>query len=151
MWVLFWKDIFWKMGEMIQSPRVSLPQVVKWATATEKQFGSLKMYVVYRVYENDELVYVGIGGKGNRKGSGRLKEHMSDSLFSSFRFQYMVLHCIRDLEWGFYEAQERWENLQWEIEYYWDFNSCDERETMLINEFDPVFNRDKKKSKCISV
>jgi len=130
--------------------KMKLPDLVKHAVEVEKDFGNLQSYVVYRVYENNELIYVGIGGKGRRKGSGRLKEHLSDSLFSSFRFQYMVLHCIRDLEWGFYEAQKRWENLEWEVDFFWSFRECDEKETQLINEHNPIFNRDKKK-KCISV
>ena len=98
--------------------------------------------IIYKVYENQNLIYVGIGGKGKRKGSGRLTEHKSKSLYSSFRFQYYIDKWDK----GFTrkDTDKMWEFLDWEIAQFNSIEKVGDIETQLIKTHNPIFNRDKK-------
>ncbi len=117
-----------------------LEQAIKQAKSIEKDLG--KNCIVYQVYENQKLIYTGIGGKGKRKGSGRLSEHNSESLYSSFRFQYYVSKW--DLGYSRNETNQMWNNLEWEITQFETIKEADLLETQLIQNHKPKFNRDKK-------
>jgi len=62
----------------------SLTEVIKEVRVIEKQVQYIPA-VLYRVYESNELIYIGIGGIGNRKASGRLREHYKATMPSSFK------------------------------------------------------------------
>jgi len=117
-----------------------LENAIKFARDGEKDFGY--NCIVYKVYEQDELIYVGIGGKGKRKGSGRLAEHKSESLYSSFRFQYYMDKW--DLGHTRTQANEMWNNLNWDLIQFNSIKDADFTETLIINDFSPKYNRDKK-------
>lgn len=117
-----------------------LKNAIQFARNGEKDFGY--NCIVYKVYEQDELIYVGIGGKGKRKGSGRLAEHKSESLYSSFRFQYYMDKW--DLGYTRAQADEMWSNLDWGLIQFNNIEEADSAETLIINKFSPKYNRDKK-------
>ena len=100
--------------------------------------------IVYQVFDNDSFDYVVIGGKGKRKGSGRLAEHKSESVYSSFRFQYYMSKW--DEGFSRKEVDKMWDELEWEINQFNTIEEANNLETQLIKNFNPKFNRDKKTS-----
>ena len=117
-----------------------LKEAIQCARDNEKQNNT--KCVVYQVYENDSLIYVGIGGKGKRNGSGRLAEHKSESLFSSLKSQYYISKW--DKGYTRQEASKMWDNLNWKITQYTTIKEADNLETNLVKKFNPIFNRNKK-------
>jgi hypothetical protein len=118
----------------------SLDLIIEKVTKAEKNGCKC---IVYKVLDEDgTLIYTGIGGKGSRKGSGRLKEHRSNSMYSSFRFQFY----IDKWDQAFFrsEADEMWNNLKWSFVGFQDIEDALKYETKLIKEFNPKYNRDKK-------
>jgi hypothetical protein len=117
-----------------------LQEALKQARLEEKN--NNKHSIVYQVFDNGSFDYVGIGGKGKRKGSGRLAEHKGESVYSSFRFQYYM----NKWDEGFTrkEVNKMWDKLEWKITQFNTIEEADSLETELIKEFNPKFNRDKK-------
>jgi hypothetical protein len=94
--------------------------------------------VLYKVYENNQLIYIGIGGKGNRKGFQRLQEHHKSQMYSSFRFKYIYTEGImKEVHWK--KREEDWVNLVWEIEMG-DINDLKGKEKELIRKYKPYYN-----------
>jgi len=116
---------------------MNLKSAIQNATTIEKQTGNYK--IVYQVFENNKLIYVGIGGSGKRKGSGRLKEHLSDSVYSSFRQQYYIEKWI--LGYNIDEAHEMWDALFWDVSYFNQYNDVKQIEEQIIKDKKPKFNR----------
>ena len=102
-----------------------------------------KNSILYKVYENSELIYVGVGGRGTRPGSGRLKEHRGVSVFSSFRHQYYWYNAPK-FNGIKKEIDHKWDKLEWEIIQFNQFKDVYDLEEQLIHEFNPMFNRDKR-------
>ena len=123
----------------MQTTYSSLEQVIKETIQLENQ--SNHSSILYQVFENDQLIYVGIGGKNKRKGSGRLKEHKSNSMYSSFRFQYYIKKWDEGLDRN--KVDEMWSKLKWKVTLS-SFDDVNQLETNIITEHNPIFNRDKK-------
>lgn len=91
----------------------SLIEVIKDVREIEKQLEYIPA-VLYRVYESNELIYIGIGGNGKRMGSGRLREHYKAAMPSSFKYK------ILNREWWSgktpNEAELVWDSLIWDYE-----------------------------------
>lgn len=96
--------------------------------------------ILYRVYENSELIYVGIGGISARKPSGRLAEHYAPYHYSSFKHNYMI-----DDGWkigvSFKERLKDWNSLKWEFETG-NVSWCQEMEKKIKLEHRPKYNKD---------
>jgi hypothetical protein len=121
----------------MQTTYSSLEQVIKETIQLENQ--SNHSSILYQVFENDQLIYVGIGGKNKRKGSGRLKEHKSNSMYSSFRFQYYIKKWDEGLDRN--KVDEMWSKLKWKVTLS-SFDDVNQLETNIITEHNPMFNRD---------
>ena len=139
------KGVIWRLPFCIFTMNLEikvmlLKNAIEFARKNEKNLNYNS--IVYKVYEQDELIYVGIGGKGKRKGSGRLAEHKSESLYSSFRFQYYMDKW--DLGYTRAQANEMWNNLDWGLIQFYEIEDADLKETELISTFSPKYNRDKK-------
>jgi len=119
---------------------MKLQEVLKQARLEEKN--NNKHSIVYQVFDNNNFDYVGIGGKGKRKGSGRLAEHKGESVYSSFRFQYYISKWDEGFTRS--EVDKMWENLKWKITQFETIEEADKLETQLIKDYNPKFNRDKK-------
>ena len=114
----------------------SLTKVIKELKEIEKNSKDLSS-VLYKVYENDSLIYIGIGGKGKRKASGRLKEHYKAAMPSSFKWKILLR------EWNNgkspIEAESIWDNLIWEYELG-NRDYIENKEKQLIKEYQPKYN-----------
>ena len=119
---------------------MKLKELIKESRNNEKLTG--KGFTVYRVFENEVLIYVGLGGKGKRPGSGRLAEHNSTSLFSSFRHQYYMDKWYKGNTPD--EAMAMWDNLSWDAIYCESIRTMEEMESSIIRAVQPYFNRNKK-------
>ena len=100
--------------------------------------------ILYKLYEDGELVYVGIGGvKGKRKGYLRLKEHYKASMPSSLKWKILSKKLseptteigVNPLE----QAENYWNSLLWEFtnggpEYIAN------KEKELIEMYNPKYN-----------
>jgi len=100
--------------------------------------------ILYKLYEDGELVYVGIGGvKGKRKGYLRLKEHYKASMPSSLKWKILSKKLseptteigVNPLE----QAEKYWDSLLWEFtnggpEYIAN------KEKELIEMYNPKYN-----------
>lgn len=124
---------------------MSLIDAIKESKRLEKQKGYHK--IIYRVYDphqNNELVYVGIGGRGKRKGSGRLEEHNSNH-YTNFRTRYVILEGLKEREdMQIKEMCDRWDNLKWEFDLYDEETNVKDIEQKLIIENSPRYNIDGK-------
>ena len=94
--------------------------------------------ILYKLYEDGELVYVGIGGvKGKRKGYLRLKEHFKASMPSSLKWKILEKRWIAGDNRE--EAENYWNSLLWEFtnggpEYIAN------KEKELIEKYNPKYN-----------
>ena len=70
--------------------------------------------ILYKLYEDGELVYVGIGGvKGKRKGYLRLREHFKATMPSSLKWKILEKRWIAGDTRE--EAENYWNSLLWEF------------------------------------
>jgi hypothetical protein len=114
----------------------NLTEVIKEVSSVEKTV-DYNPAVLYRVYESNKLIYIGIGGLGKRKASGRLKEHYKAVMPSSFKWK------ILQREWlcgkSFNEAESVWDSLGW----CYEIGTNDDikmKEKELIKEYQPKYN-----------
>lgn len=114
-----------------------LKEAIQQAINIEKT--SNKNSILYKVFEDGILIYVGIGGRGERKGSGRLKEHLSKSVYSSFRQQY-YFYCW-DMGDRRKVVDDKWNMLNWEIKQFDTFEKASQLEKEIIKTYSPKFNR----------
>jgi hypothetical protein len=100
--------------------------------------------ILYKLYEDGELVYVGIGGvKGKRKGYLRLREHFKASMPSSLKWKILSKKLseptteigINPLE----EAEKYWNSLLWEFTNG-DAEYIANKEKELIEKLNPKYN-----------
>ena len=96
--------------------------------------------ILYRVYEDSELIYVGIGGIAKRKPSGRLVEHRAEKHWSSFKHNYMVCDGWQK-GISHDERLEQWDSLDWQFDLI-DLRELKNIESELINEHQPIYNTD---------
>ena len=122
---------------------MKLKNLIKEVKTKEKQYKTLKLSIVYSVYEDDKLVYIGLGGRNKRKASGRLNEHSHDGTFSSFRFNYMVNLYMKDNKLSYDEAQQKWDTLEWNAYYVIGSEALKKKEHELITKHNPKYNRTK--------
>lgn len=116
---------------------MDLKAAIQSAITIENQTGNYK--IVYQVFENNKLIYVGIGGSGKRKGSGRLKEHLGDSVYSSFRQQYYFEQWKQGYNMD--EAHELWNKLFWDVSCFNQYSEVKQIEKQIIEDKKPKFNR----------
>lgn len=93
--------------------------------------------VLYKMYEDGELVYVGIGGKSNRKGWQRLYEHYKATMPSSLKWKILKNKWIEGK--SFEEAESYWLSLKWEHEVG-DIDYILNLEKQLIKKYQPKYN-----------
>ena len=115
-----------------------LKEAIQQAIDIEKT--SNKNSILYKVFEGGRLIYVGIGGRGERKGSGRLKEHLSKSVYSSFRQQYYFYRW--DIGDTRQNVDKMWNKLSWEIQQFDTFEEASQMEKEIIKTQLPKFNRE---------
>ena len=118
---------------------MKLKEIIKVARLEEKT--NNKHSILYQVFEKDICIYVGIGGKGKSKGSRRLSEHYNTPT-SSFKVQYF--NDKWDKGFTRLEAQNMWDQLEWDIIQFNTIEEADILETKLIKQYNPHFNKDKK-------
>ena len=116
---------------------MTLQEQIKATRQNEKATG--KGYLVYRVFEGGNLIYVGLGGKGKRPGSGRLAEHNSTSSFSSFRHQYYINQWKNGSSYD--EATALWDQLQWDAIHCESVATMERMEDSIIKATNPPYNR----------
>lgn len=94
--------------------------------------------ILYKLYENGELVYIGIGGvTGSRKGYLRLKEHFKATMPSSLKWKILKNKWIEGK--SFEDAEKYWESLLWEFENG-DGEYIANKEKELIEKYNPKYN-----------
>ena len=93
--------------------------------------------VLYKMYETGELVYIGIGGKSNRKGWERLREHYKATMPSSLKWK--ILKKKWKEGFSFDEAEKYWNTLLWEFEVG-DIDYIKNKEKHLIQTHNPKYN-----------
>lgn len=124
---------------------MNLKEAIKESRRLEKEKGYHK--IIYRVYDphqNNNLIYVGIGGNGKRKGSGRLEEHNSNH-YTNFRTRYVILEGVEEREdMTIKEMCDRWDNLKWDFDLYGEETNVKIIEEKLISEISPRYNIDGK-------
>ena len=116
----------------------SLTEVIKEVSSIEKEL-RYSPAVLYRVYESNELIYIGIGGIGNRKASGRLKEHYKAVMPSSFKWKILKREWSNNKSLN--EAEAIWDSLVWCYEV--GTKGTDDikmKEKDLIKEYQPKYN-----------
>jgi len=114
----------------------SLTQIIKEVSSVEKTL-NYSYAVLYRVYESNTLIYIGIGGLGKRKASGRLKEHYKAVMPSSFKWKILQREWL--LGKSFNEAEAVWDSLIWDYE----IGSNEDikiKEKELIKKYQPKYN-----------
>ena len=100
---------------------------------------------IYIVKENDEVIYVGIGGQSSRPFLGRLREHANYSkMFSSLRAGFMIHYCWKELGMSYDDALARFEALDWSMIVCDSVDQMLAEEERLIKKYMPRFNDDKK-------
>ena len=98
--------------------------------------------LVYKVFNGGDMIYVGLGGKGKRIGSGRLAEHKGNSVFSSFKYQFYMEGW--DNGYTRKEVDVLWNELEWEVTLFHNKSDMLELESQLIETFTPYYNRTEK-------
>jgi hypothetical protein len=98
--------------------------------------------ILYKLYENGELVYIGIGGcRGNRKGYLRLQEHYKATMPSSLKWKILKIKLSQPTTSNnpLEDAEKYWNSLSWEFE-----NGTNEyitnKEKELIEMYNPKYN-----------
>lgn len=123
----------------------SLIEVIKDVREIEKQLEYIPA-VLYRVYEANELIYIGIGGNGKRKASGRLREHYKAAMPSSFKNKILWREIRKNGrnnglngEEMADAAEKAWDNLRWcyELGTKEDIKI---KEKELIKKYQPKYN-----------
>ena len=115
----------------------SLIEVIKEVGLIEKEV-KVPVSVLYKVYESNELIYIGIGGNGKRKASGRLREHYKAAMPSSFKWKILKREwCNNGL--SFNEAESVWDSLVWEYEIGTNYD-IRKKEQQLIKKYQPKYN-----------
>lgn len=123
----------------------TLIEVVK--ESRDKYYQDRISPILYRLYEDGELVYVGIGGvKGNRKGFLRLREHYKASMPSSLKSKILVTRLSKPTAAmnPYQEAVDYWNSLLWEFETG-DAMEIANKEKELIKMYQPKYNIEFKK------
>lgn len=96
-----------------------------------------KVSIVYKVYDNKKLIYIGKGGSRKTKAHKRLYDHHL-SWCSSFKHKFLHLDRIykgMDVEKAFSD----WDSLKWDV-YLVDFDKLTDTENMLIKKYKPIYN-----------
>lgn len=115
---------------------MTLQQAVEQCRRQEKDLPTHG--ILYRVYEDGELIYVGIGGIAKRKPSGRLVEHRAEKHWSSFKHNYMVIDgWLKGID--YYERLQQWDSLEWQFQFI-HLDELNIKESELINEQRPIYN-----------
>jgi hypothetical protein len=121
-----------------------LKDAIKEAKKHERKYMTHRLiYKVYDPLDHYKLVYIGMGGKSNRPGSGRLIEHRGIDNFSSFKTKYIMSFLEKDPDIKFIDCLNNYDNLVWEIETYprhYTDDQVKQIEQSLIRENLPKYN-----------
>lgn len=93
--------------------------------------------ILYKVYERDSLIYIGIGGKGKRKPSGRIMEHYKSTMPSSFKWKILEREWLKGKTRE--DAETTWNSLVWDYELG-DKDYIETKEQELIKKYQPPYN-----------
>lgn len=93
--------------------------------------------ILYKVYEEGSLIYIGIGGKGKRKPSGRIMEHYKATMPSSFKWKILEREWLKEKTRE--EAESTWNSLVWDYELG-DRDYIESKEQELIKLYQPQYN-----------
>lgn len=113
----------------------SLIEIIQEVKGVETQ--NPNKLILYKVYESGFLIYIGIGGKGKRKPSGRIMEHYKATMPSSFKWKILEREWLKGKTRE--EAETTWDNLVWNYELG-DRDYIESKEQELIKQYQPQYN-----------
>jgi hypothetical protein len=126
--------------QVINLPRYTLQTAWLRTKNIEKTRNMDKIiYFMWKDTDSTVPLYVGVGGKGDRKGSGRLKEHI-DGVTSCLKNRFYQDWIEEDHTRPAGDLPKKWNSFKWSFYLTEKFGDVKLLEKIYINYWDPTRN-----------